>query len=57
MERYIEKKAHQQEDKVGRMLGLAFSLLDDICDDELHDDEMMRSTNAILTDLTCDDFM
>uniref|UniRef100_A0A6B0V8T4 Putative transposable element n=1 Tax=Ixodes ricinus TaxID=34613 RepID=A0A6B0V8T4_IXORI len=39
VERYIEKKAHQQEDKVGRMLGLAFSLLDDICDDELHDDE------------------
>ncbi|XP_042142151.1 uncharacterized protein LOC121833119 [Ixodes scapularis] len=35
----IEKKTHQQEDKVGRMLELAFSLLDDICDDELHDDE------------------
>ncbi|KAG0435759.1 hypothetical protein HPB47_018331 [Ixodes persulcatus] len=34
VERYIEKKAHQQEDKVGRMLGLAYSLLDDICHDE-----------------------
>ncbi|KAG0441107.1 hypothetical protein HPB47_016044 [Ixodes persulcatus] len=39
VERSIEKKAHQQEDKVGRMLGLAFSLLDDIFDDELHDDQ------------------
>lgn len=39
VERSIEKKAHQQEDKVRRMLGLAFSLLDDICDDELHDDD------------------
>lgn len=34
VERSIEKKAHQQEDKVGRMLGLAYSLLDDICHEE-----------------------
>ncbi|KAG0438799.1 hypothetical protein HPB47_016870 [Ixodes persulcatus] len=39
VERYIEKKAHQEEDKVGKMLGMAFSSLDDICDDELHDDQ------------------
>ncbi|KAH8037701.1 hypothetical protein HPB51_015746 [Rhipicephalus microplus] len=39
VERYCEKKARQQEDKVGGVLRLVLSLLDDICDDELHDDE------------------
>ncbi|KAH8021975.1 hypothetical protein HPB51_020585 [Rhipicephalus microplus] len=39
VERYCEKKARQQEDKVGGVLRLVLSLLDDICDDELHNDE------------------
>ncbi|XP_075730375.1 uncharacterized protein LOC142772129 [Rhipicephalus microplus] len=39
VERYCEKKARQQEDKVGGVLRLVLFLLDDICDDELHDDE------------------
>ncbi|KAH9376215.1 hypothetical protein HPB48_007329 [Haemaphysalis longicornis] len=39
VERYCEKKAHQQEDKEGGLLWLLLSLLDDICDDELHGDE------------------
>ncbi|KAH7934612.1 hypothetical protein HPB51_029023 [Rhipicephalus microplus] len=39
VERYSEKKARQQEDKMGGVRRLVLSLLDDICDDELHDDE------------------
>ncbi|KAH9374779.1 hypothetical protein HPB48_000945 [Haemaphysalis longicornis] len=39
VEGYCEKKAHEQGEKVGVVLKLVLSLVYDICDDELHDDE------------------